>query len=317
MPSATSATRSGAPRAIQQGRCVGPNHTCAFVADRSHSSWPAFSLSASGTCVPSPQKPKQFQDRERLDERRVLVRAPPPLWWLFDPPLAAWVVHRPGGHVGPCLGAHGCSAANRADCNELTAVTALARFRALPIASVLHDASAFGIFPKPRRYASPGRSATRVINLSPVPIPVARRGCRASRNHPGIAGHRRATDATDAKRPPEMLRHHRKPHPEATGFAMLPSAHRKPERRDSVAQRHAQVPARPPPPRWPAKRFASGSASGRSVLRESGFAARRLAYIIEHEPQSTVPARAKTVVMLKQPGYLTSMKKELGDCTKA
>ena len=39
--------------------------------------------------------------------------------------------------------------------------------------------------------------------------------------------------------------------------------------------------------------------------------------IIEHEPQSTVVcACEKTVVMLKQPGHLTSMKKELGDCTK-
>ena len=39
--------------------------------------------------------------------------------------------------------------------------------------------------------------------------------------------------------------------------------------------------------------------------------------IIEHEPQSTVVcAWLKTVVMLKQPGHFTSMKKELGDCTK-
>ena len=39
--------------------------------------------------------------------------------------------------------------------------------------------------------------------------------------------------------------------------------------------------------------------------------------IIEHEPHSTVVcACEKTVVMLKQPGHLTSMKKELGDCTK-
>ena len=39
--------------------------------------------------------------------------------------------------------------------------------------------------------------------------------------------------------------------------------------------------------------------------------------IIEHEPQSTVVcACEKTVVMLKQPGHLTSMKNELGDCTK-
>ena len=39
--------------------------------------------------------------------------------------------------------------------------------------------------------------------------------------------------------------------------------------------------------------------------------------IIEHEPHNTVVcACEKTVVMLKQPGHLTSMKKELGDCTK-
>ena len=39
--------------------------------------------------------------------------------------------------------------------------------------------------------------------------------------------------------------------------------------------------------------------------------------IIEHEPHSTVVcAWLKTVVMLKQPGHFTSMKKELGDCTK-
>ena len=39
--------------------------------------------------------------------------------------------------------------------------------------------------------------------------------------------------------------------------------------------------------------------------------------IIEHEPQRTVVcACEKTVVMLKQPGHFTSMKKELGDCTK-
>ena len=39
--------------------------------------------------------------------------------------------------------------------------------------------------------------------------------------------------------------------------------------------------------------------------------------IIEHDPHSTVVcACEKTVVMLKQPGHLTSMKKELGDCTK-
>ena len=39
--------------------------------------------------------------------------------------------------------------------------------------------------------------------------------------------------------------------------------------------------------------------------------------IIEHEPHNTVVcAWLKTVVMLKQPGHLTSMKKELGDCTK-
>ena len=39
--------------------------------------------------------------------------------------------------------------------------------------------------------------------------------------------------------------------------------------------------------------------------------------IIEHEPQSTVVcAWLNTVVMLKQPGHFTSMKKELGDCTK-
>ena len=38
--------------------------------------------------------------------------------------------------------------------------------------------------------------------------------------------------------------------------------------------------------------------------------------IIEHDPHSTVVcACEKTVVMLKQPGHLTSMKKELGDCT--
>ena len=38
--------------------------------------------------------------------------------------------------------------------------------------------------------------------------------------------------------------------------------------------------------------------------------------IIEHEPQSTVVcACEKTVVMLKQPGHLTSMKNEFGDCT--
>ena len=38
--------------------------------------------------------------------------------------------------------------------------------------------------------------------------------------------------------------------------------------------------------------------------------------IIEHEPHSTVVcAWLKTVVMLKQPGHFTSMKKELGDCT--
>ena len=38
--------------------------------------------------------------------------------------------------------------------------------------------------------------------------------------------------------------------------------------------------------------------------------------IIEHEPQRTgVCACEKTVVMLKQPGHFTSMKKELGDCT--
>ena len=39
--------------------------------------------------------------------------------------------------------------------------------------------------------------------------------------------------------------------------------------------------------------------------------------IIEHEPHSTVVcACEKTVVMLKQPGHLTSMKNELGDCTR-
>ena len=39
--------------------------------------------------------------------------------------------------------------------------------------------------------------------------------------------------------------------------------------------------------------------------------------IIEHEPQRTVVcAWLKTVVMLKQPGHLTSMKNEFGDCTK-
>ena len=39
--------------------------------------------------------------------------------------------------------------------------------------------------------------------------------------------------------------------------------------------------------------------------------------IIEHEPQSTVVcACEKTVVMLKQPGHLTSMKNEFGDCTR-
>ena len=39
--------------------------------------------------------------------------------------------------------------------------------------------------------------------------------------------------------------------------------------------------------------------------------------IIEHDPQSTVVcACEKTVVMLKQPGHLTSMKNEFGDCTK-
>ena len=39
--------------------------------------------------------------------------------------------------------------------------------------------------------------------------------------------------------------------------------------------------------------------------------------IIEHEPHSTVVcAWLNTVVMLKQPGHFTSMKKELGDCTK-
>ena len=39
--------------------------------------------------------------------------------------------------------------------------------------------------------------------------------------------------------------------------------------------------------------------------------------IIEHEPQRTVVcAWLNTVVMLKQPGHFTSMKKELGDCTK-
>ena len=38
--------------------------------------------------------------------------------------------------------------------------------------------------------------------------------------------------------------------------------------------------------------------------------------IIEHDPHSTVVcACEKTVVMLKQPGHLTSMKKELGDWT--
>ena len=38
--------------------------------------------------------------------------------------------------------------------------------------------------------------------------------------------------------------------------------------------------------------------------------------IIEHEPHSTVVcACEKTVVMLKQPGHLTSMKNEFGDCT--
>ena len=39
--------------------------------------------------------------------------------------------------------------------------------------------------------------------------------------------------------------------------------------------------------------------------------------IIEHEPHSTVVcACEKTVVMLKQPGHLTSMKNEFGDCTR-
>ena len=39
--------------------------------------------------------------------------------------------------------------------------------------------------------------------------------------------------------------------------------------------------------------------------------------IIEHEPHNTVVcACEKTVVMLKQPGHLTSMKNELGDWTK-
>ena len=39
--------------------------------------------------------------------------------------------------------------------------------------------------------------------------------------------------------------------------------------------------------------------------------------IIEHEPQRTVVcAWLNTVVILKQPGHFTSMKKELGDCTK-
>ncbi len=39
--------------------------------------------------------------------------------------------------------------------------------------------------------------------------------------------------------------------------------------------------------------------------------------IIEHEPQSTVVcAWLKTVVMLKQPGHLTSMKNEFGDWTR-
>ena len=39
--------------------------------------------------------------------------------------------------------------------------------------------------------------------------------------------------------------------------------------------------------------------------------------IIEHDPQSTVVcACEKTVVMLKQPGHLTSMKNEFGDCTR-
>ena len=38
--------------------------------------------------------------------------------------------------------------------------------------------------------------------------------------------------------------------------------------------------------------------------------------IIEHEPHSTVVcACEKTVVMLKQPGHFTSMKKEFGDWT--
>ena len=39
--------------------------------------------------------------------------------------------------------------------------------------------------------------------------------------------------------------------------------------------------------------------------------------IIEHEPQRTVVcAWLNTVVILKQPGHFTSMKKEFGDCTK-
>ena len=39
--------------------------------------------------------------------------------------------------------------------------------------------------------------------------------------------------------------------------------------------------------------------------------------IIEHEPHSTVVcACEKTVVMLKQPGHLTSMKNEFGDWTR-
>ena len=39
--------------------------------------------------------------------------------------------------------------------------------------------------------------------------------------------------------------------------------------------------------------------------------------IIEHEPHRTVVcAWLNTVVILKQPGHFTSMKKELGDCTK-
>ena len=39
--------------------------------------------------------------------------------------------------------------------------------------------------------------------------------------------------------------------------------------------------------------------------------------IIEHDPHNTVVcACEKTVVMLKQPGHLTSMKNEFGDCTR-